>query len=247
VLIASPRHTTEDLAAWQSTQRTAETHAQINAFKRHVQRSRDALLSFTGAGTGYAGVSWGKDSVVIAALIADLVPRWPLVWVRVEPIVNPDCDAVRDEFMRTHPGVRYEEIAVWCTRDADGWHASGTLETGFSRAAAKHGDRYVSGIRADESGIRKLRVAKHGLASRNTCAPIGWWTAWDVFAFLESRGLPVHPAYACTMGGLLDPGRIRVASLGGKRGDGMGRREWEERYYREELRRLSTNRPANPA
>jgi len=196
------------------------------------------MLSFTGAGRGYAGVSWGKDSVVIAGLIARMVPRWPLVWIRVEPIVNPDCLLVRDAFLAAHPAVRYEEIVEWCTRDATGWHATGTLERGFRTAALRYGARYLSGIRAEESGIRKLRVAKYGLLAANTCAPLGWWTGDDVWAYTLAHGLPVHPAYACTLDGSLDPSRIRVASLGGKRGTGRGREEWERRYYADELRAL---------
>jgi hypothetical protein len=206
--------------------------------KRHreqVRRSESAVLSFTGSGSGYCGVSWGKDSVAVADIVTRFVPRWPLVWVRVEPIANPDCSLVRDEFLRTHPGLRYEEIVVWCSRDAAGWHARGTLERGFSEAAKRFGARYISGIRAEESGIRKLRVAKHGLVTANTCAPLGWWTGWDLWAYTVRHGLPVHPAYACTLDGALDPSRIRVASLGGHRGDGMGRTEWERRYYRDEM------------
>lgn len=239
MLIQSPRHSPADLEAWQRVERTAEVHARLNSFRRQLQRSTDALLSFTGAGSGYAGVSWGKDSTVLAHMIATLCPRWPLIWVRVEPIVNPDCDLVRDAFLKQHPASRYEEIVAHCHRDSSGWHASGTLERGFAQAAERYGERYITGIRAEESGIRKLRVAKHGLFSRNTCAPIGWWSAWDVWAYLHTRGAPIHPAYACSMNGLLDNGRLRVSSLGGERGTGMGRREWEERYYGEELSALT--------
>jgi phosphoadenosine phosphosulfate reductase len=237
-LIASPRHTPADHETWQRTVRTAEVHGQLKHHRKQIQRSVDAVMSFTGVGNGYAGVSWGKDSVVIAHMIATLCPRVPLVWVRVEPIANPDCDLVRDEFLRMFPRVKYDELTVWCRRDDDGWHATGTLERGFGIAAQRYGQRYMSGIRAEESGIRKLRVAKHGLVSSNTCAPIGWWGSWDVWAYLLTRGLPVHPAYACSFGGQLAPGRIRVASLGGRRGDGMGRAEWERQYYGRELAAL---------
>lgn len=242
MLLASPRHSAADLAAWKRVEETARVHAQLTSFRRQLTRTTAALLSFTGLGGGYAGVSWGKDSTVIAHLIATLCPRVPLVWVRVQPIANPDCVLVRDEFLRSYPGVNYDEIVTWCTRDADGWHASGTLERGFTEAQRKHGRRYVSGIRAEESGIRKLRVARHGLISANACAPIGRWSAWDVWAYLMTRGLPIHPAYACSMDGLLDHGRIRVASLSGKRGDGMGRAEWERRYYGGELAAMAPGR-----
>ena len=41
--------------------------------------------------------------------------------------------------------------------------------------------------------------------------------------------------YACSLGGLLDRSKLRVASLGGQRGTGWGRAEWERRYYRAEV------------
>lgn len=72
-----------------------------------------------------------------------------------------------------------------------------------------------------------------GLSSLHTCAPIGWWSDTDVFAWLAARDLPVHPAYACSMGGMLERRHLRVAGIGGDRGTGFGRREWERRYYPE--------------
>jgi phosphoadenosine phosphosulfate reductase len=241
-LIRSLRLSPDDLDRWERTRITAQLHAQLSTHRKRVAKSRTILLNFTGSGRCYAGVSWGKDSVAIAHMIATLVPRIPLVWIRVKPIENPDCEIVRDAFLKQHPGVRYEEIDVWCARDADGWHARGTLERGFSQAGERFGDRHISGIRGEESGTRQLRMVRFGPSTANTCAPIGWWSAWDVYAYLVEHGCPIHPAYACTQNGLWDPLRIRVASLGGKRGDGMGRREWEERYYGAELAALQSPR-----
>ena len=109
-------------------------------------------------------------------------------------------------------------------------------------AAQRYGDRYLSGVRADESAARKRRMKGHGASTKRTCAPIGWWTGLDVFAYLVANDLPIHPAYACTMNGTLDPVRVRVTPIGGARGnrpgDERGRSEWEERYYGEELRAI---------
>ena len=241
MLIASSRHTREDLVAWSRFENILQVWSQLSSYRKHVQRARDALLSFTGSlEPCYAGTSWGKDSTVLAHLVATLVPRVPLVWVRIEPIFNPDCLLVRDEFLRTHD-VNYHEIVVHSTiaepgTTRRGWHWAGTLETGFAECARRWGVRRISGIRGEESGQRKRRMMHYGEQSRLTCAPIGWWTSKDVFAYLFSRTLPVHPAYACSMGGLLDHDRIRVASLGGAKGMGHGRAEWEERYYGREMR-----------
>ncbi len=237
-LIRVPQQSEADIEAWEILEDTAHVHARSKLFRARVGASLGAIASFTARARGYVGVSWGKDSVCVAHLTQEITDRWPLVWVRVKPMENPDCETVRDAYLAKHARAAYDEIDVWCTADADEWHARGTIEQGFSRAGIKHGAQYVSGIRADESGVRKLRVATHGLVSANTCAPIGRWTSLDVFAYLVSRGLPIHPAYACTMGGLIEHGRVRVASLGGRRGDGMGRAEWERRYYGQRLAEL---------
>lgn len=194
----------------------------------------DAVRAFANGDPCYCGVSWGKDSVVVAHLVRRAAPKIPLVWVRVKPIENPHCVLVRDAFLGAHPGP-YTEIEEHCFHDDLGWHATGTLERGFARAAALSGARHVSGVRAQESTARRLRMMTHGESTAMTCAPIGWWSGEHVFAYLSKHDLPVHPAYAMTHGGVLDRIRIRVSSLGGERGTGKGRREWEQTYYRQEI------------
>lgn len=238
MLIRSDRHSSEDLDAWAVEEEVDEIHAQSVRFKKRVHQASVAIEKFVASGPCYAGVSWGKDSTVLAGLLVGT--RVPLVWVRVEPVKNPDCELVRDAFLRAHD-VDYHEIEVWCREDVDGWHASGTLEAGFAEACKRFGSRHLSGIRGDESGVRALRMRMFGVDTQNTCAPIGWWSGRDVFAFLHYRKLPVHPAYACSMGGFIERERLRVASLGGQRGTGHGRAEWENRYY-PEGRRLAEKR-----
>ena len=67
----------------------------------------------------------------------------PIVWVRVEPIKNPDCIAVRDEFFRRfdHP---YHEETVWCRQDDEGWHATGTLQKAFMKPRRRSAQLEVS-------------------------------------------------------------------------------------------------------
>lgn len=91
---------------------------------------------------------------------------------------------------------------------------------------------------AEESGVRQRRMRGYGYSTPNTCAPMGWWDGEDIFAYLHAHDLPIHPAYAMTRGGQLDRNRIRVASLGGKRGSGIGRAEWEKAYYAQELAKI---------
>jgi len=237
-LIPSPRHTAADLAAWERWAALDRRLAQSPALARREAAALDALRTFAAAGPCYVGVSWGKDSVVVAHLARQVSPDLPLVWVRLsEARDNPDCYAVRDAFLARWPGEYHE---VWSGHQDDGGQlATGARRGGYAEAGRRFGDRYVSGVRADESRERRLRVARWGVATERTCAPLARWSGADVFAYLERYDLPIHPAYACTFGGALDRCRIRVASLGGERGTGHGRQEWEAAYYRAEVAALA--------
>lgn len=239
-LIRVPQQSTRDVAFWNRQLRIDKVISRSRAHRRRVDNALAAIEHFVERvdGACYAGVSWGKDSTVLAHLVQRIAPNVPLVWVRVEPIANPHCVLVRDAFLQRYGAASYREIEIWCTHDAEGWHASGTLERGFKQAAETFGGAHISGLRGSESGTRKLRMMRYGVASDRTCAPIGWWSGQDVFAYLYTHDLPVHPAYAMSVGGMLPRERIRVASLGGKRGDGRGRAQWERRYYGDALRRL---------
>ena len=247
MLIVSPRHRPRDLELWAEQEEADLIHAGTTAFAAKVERAIDEICDFAARKRCYAGVSWGKDSTVLAHLIHSGVSRLKdatptLVWVKVSPIANPDCDRVADDFLERF-WAPYHRVDIDCDRDLFGFHATGTLERGFSQAARFTGaTAHISGVRAEESGERKWRMRKWGAETIRTLAPIGWWSHADVFGYLASRDLPVHPAYAMQGGGRWPRSRIRVASLGGRRGDGMGRAEWEAEYYGDLLRRLSAQR-----
>lgn len=231
MLIEVDRHTASDMRHWQELEAADLAHAET--LERKEQQALDVICEFARKDC-YAGVSWGKDSTVLAHLIwrAAEELRWPVpcVWVKVNPICNPHCVLVEKYFLGRWE-INYHQIDVECRRDLFGVHATGTLETGFSRAAERFGDRYLSGIRSEESGGRSLRGIIHGPVTKRTCAPLQYWRTRDVFAYLAKYSLPVHPAYGMLGGGRWDRDRIRVASLGGRRGDGAGRVEWESEYY----------------
>lgn len=236
MLIPSPRHTERDLADWEKHVRRDTTVAKITPWEKRESQAMDEIQRFD---PDYISVSWGKDSTVLAHLVWRLVEDgWaapPLVWFRVEPIYNPDCLLVRDAFLSRFP-LEYLEIAIPCWHDPDGRvRARGTLEKGVEEARRRFGRTYAGGVRAEESGSRQTRMEVFGLSSPGACQPIGWWKTSEVFAYLHKYDLPIHPAYACTQGGIWERDRIRVGSLGTGRGRGVGRLEWELRYYGEEM------------
>lgn len=240
-LIVTPQHEPGDIAHWARLEEVDAAWAAQPTFATKCRAALAEVLAFVEAGPCYAGVSWGKDSTVLAHLVArasaERGVRIPLVWVRYEPISNPECPAVRDRFLERYESVvDYHEPTVWWS--GRGGAAEGrTIDRGagsaWDAAVAPFGSRYLSGVRAEESGDRARRMLG-GLATRNTCAPIGRWTSEDVFAYLWLHELPVHPAYAYSGGGVYDRKRLRVATLAVERdarGAGRGRLEWEQRYY----------------
>lgn len=237
MLVRCDRLTREDLDWWSILERQDEAVSRMSGFEQREAGALETIRDFVATRSGvYAGVSWGKDSMVVAGILAIHAVAVPLVWVRVEPVANPHCVLVRDAFLKRFPAVDYHEIVEQCERDSSGRRrSSGVLDKGFRRAATRFGRCHISGVRGQESGDRKRRMLVHGTDSKYTCAPVGWWKTDHVFAFLKKHDLPVHPAYAMTAGGRWPREHIRVATIGGSRGAGRGRSVWESMYYRREL------------
>lgn len=238
-LIDSPRLTARDREAWDRLARYDALLAQDPSLTTMAERARQVIRDFAAAGPCYVSTSWGKDSTVLAHLAATSGVKLPLVWVRVQQWENPDCPAVRDTFLAQYGHlVDYEEIEVeataprwWETGADDAPTSQRTSRGGFTIAEKRHGRRHISGVRAEESRIRRLAQARWGDAGPAAARPIGRWQATHVFAYLHHHNLPVHPAYAMSHGGRLDRRWLRVSSLGGIRGADRGRAEWEAHYY----------------
>lgn len=238
-LIDSPRLTQPDRQAWSRLKRYDQALADQLPLDSMAERAKNIIHEFAEAGACYVSTSWGKDSTVVAHLAATSGMRLPLVWVRVEKWENPDCLAVRDAFLAQYGDVvDYHEYEVeataprWWEDNADTAPASQrTSRGGFTLAEKDFGSRHISGIRAEESRVRAIAQARWGDSSKSACRPIGRWTAVDVFAYLALHDLPVHPAYAMSVGGHLDRRWLRVSSLGGVRGADRGRADWEQMYY----------------
>lgn len=236
------RCTESDWAVWCTRAKVDAVWARTRVHRRRVDAARRALEETLSGERGYIGVSWGKDSCSVLRLCIEAGCDWPIVHVRIDPVANPDCATVRDAWLAAHHELRarYHEVVVRCqTKESTGRYDTNlAYEAGFRAAARKFGDRYVSGVRAEESGTRGrvMRSAGRGDAASRTSRPVGWWTSDDVFAFLRDDHLA--PAYPCSMGGAYERGRVRLNSLWGLYGEGHGRAEWEGAYYRDDIRRI---------
>jgi len=245
MLIPSHRHTPADLRLWAELEDADRAHAAAASMRDKVARSLDAVRSFLAVGPAYCSVSWGKDSVVALHLAIQVRADLPVRNIRVEGSRNPYCDAVRDAFLARYP-CDYAEIpcsyahvsraVVGETYDRETnkiWNAAIA-----SMQASAGTDRHISGVRAQESTVRRLRCARWGFSTDRTCAPLAWWHDKDVFAYLAKHDLPVHPNYAMLGGGRWTRERLRVAEIGDSHGRGGGRAEWEREYYGDVLNRI---------
>jgi phosphoadenosine phosphosulfate reductase len=220
-------------------------YASTGQHMSQVDRSLTELRSFAAGRRGYVGISWGKDSTCLAHLAYRSGIGWPLFHLRMVGLENPECDLVRDRFLGRWP-MEYHELSVDDTLD-DNDQSSGTYMYGYRLAERRFGPAHITAIRASESGTRKMRMLMHGASTKRTCAPMGWWSADDVFAYLAGQELPVHPAYAYSYDGILDREWIRVDFLHGCWGTEHGRREWEWRYYPAEMRTIESTRKISGA
>lgn len=249
MLVESKRYTRRDKEAWDRLERIDALTCRTDPYHRRVARAKKELAAFARQHIDdcYAGASWGKDSTVLMHLVAVSGLRIPCCYVKVLPLANPDCVKVRDVFLAKHD-IDYHEIVLEATRKEDGFLSGGeTLRRGFKMAAKRWGKHRITGIRSAESNDRARRQAMWGASSILSCAPITYWLTSDVWAYLYEHGLPVHPTYACSLGGFLDRDQLRVAGLkweGEEEGmrpirGGMRRVSHEQQYYREEIKHIA--------
>lgn len=244
MLLESERHSARDLEEWRRLERYDAALSHAPELHRFTEKAHAEIERFHASGPCVAFVSWGKDSTVVAHLAVQ--HGIPLVWSRIEPFANPDSLNVRDAFLTQHPTAEYIEARIDCpgTEAGHGDECECLVEN-LRRAIGSDyfSTRHLSGVRAEESGLRRMRMIWYGETSKHACAPIGWWRAHHVFAYLHKHNLPVHPAYAMSMGGTFDRRKLRVDDLGGDRGTSMGRRQWEWHYYPEKMHELGYSRP----
>lgn len=190
-------------------------HATSPTFRRRVGEA----MAVARQHADYAvSVSWGKDSVAMLATVAAALSRVVVVHGRYRvPAENAgDIDVVRDAVLARPEmaGIDYNEIEIpgeWDLFEVAGgpflkpsterqraalrWRrktARGRLRETCERLGCAG---YMIGMRASESGPRRMNIAMRGLSyekrdGQSIALPIGHWQAEDVWAVLVARGLP---------------------------------------------------------
>jgi phosphoadenosine phosphosulfate reductase len=239
MLIPSPRHRPEDLRLWAEHEEADRLHYRLGRVAEKEAKAVEAIRAFAAAGPCYVSVSWGKDSLVVAWLARLAEPAIPLVHVHYETLEPDAISAVRDEYLARFPSSYHEaSVASPLSAGDSSSKAGGALIEGLELGRIRAGidvDRYIYGLRSEESSDRRKRMWSGATLGRS-CAPIGFWSTADVFAFLAVYDLPVHPVYAMLGGGRWLRDRIRLCNLGGPRGAAGGRTQWELEYFGAEMR-----------
>lgn len=199
---------------------------------RKVQQATTAIERFLDQGDATVSVSWGKDSVAVAHLATLIKPDIAMQWVAVDGLEPPDSYRVRDDFLRTHPHVQYQETTVELPIMRGEPRFPGP---DVDILGAHNPGRTITGVRAAESKQRALSAAVHGISTARTCRPILNWSTIEVFGYLRDNSLPIHVSYQASMGGTLTLDDIRVHTLATATLHSSSYWEritrWEDHYY----------------
>ena len=174
-------------------------HSTMPSFINKVRLGKQVISEFLEkCSNPYVAWSTGKDSTVVLGLTREV--KDDVVAVHIDSGVElPGTDEIRESvsnvihFKTERP---FLELA-----DEFGLESK---ETRKSRFVKQLEDSYLfdgvlMGLRADESRTRKQNAKRGMIYQREdgmwTCNPILHWSMRDVFAYLLSRELPIHPHY----------------------------------------------------
>lgn len=192
----------EDLLRWR-----------LPSFQRKLDRARERVRhALQESAAPYIALSGGKDSLVVAALVAEQRPGADAVFCDDElelPVTVPYLRqlaaylGLKLRIGRCYSMAPVGWIVPWTDKpffrppepDMEDWGAS------VKAAALRIGyDGTFVGLRAAEAMIRRLNLQKRGMQygtndGMQHCQPIATWAVQDVWAVIAGMGLPYNPAY----------------------------------------------------
>lgn len=242
MLIHSNRFRKGDLEHFQMLEKMDAIHVKTNGYKNRIKHAQAACFAFCEK-QNYEGyhisISFGKDSVVMLHMMRQVDPLTVTTHVVAHEADNPEIEAVR---------IKLRELGLLEPYDERRYYKSQGKGRRFFdelKLLQKKYGKYVTGIRKDESADREWRHMAYGAETKNTFAPISLLTTEDIYAYIYEHDLPLCAVYAMSDGGRFDRRFIRLSSIGRPQGRGMGRREWEQLYFNDVLRKreiISLNR-----
>ena len=173
-------------------------HARLPSFKRKVQKSKDVIGKFLQISENpYVAWSTGKDSTVILGLTREIKD---VVAVHMDSGVElPGTKEVREQVDNV---IHHESKQTFLdVAEQFGLNSKETRKADFFAELEDYYnfDGVIMGLRTEESNARKYNAKRGAIYQKKNgqyaCNPILNWTTTDVFAYLFSNDLPVHPHY----------------------------------------------------
>lgn len=236
-------------------------HARSPVFARRAKEAEVTLRRAAEAGAVVIMSSWGKDSVVLCDIACRLWER-PTILHIASSYRIPGWESVQDHFASRanlhviEPSRTLEETIEWLREvglphertKAQQMRVVKTIKKDVGASWCKeHGYAVQAlGLRADESKARRDWLRRVGTLYEaqgvKIVAPLAWWSARDVWAYIVSRGLPYHPMYDLQTDGVT---RETQRNTGWLSTDGAhdGRIAWLRRHYTELYRALAAHFP----
>jgi len=194
-------------------------HAMLPGFKRKVSKSLEIIrqaLAIEGVKWS-ASVSFGKDSLVMLDLLSQVMDEIPVYFMDSDyklPEIYETIEKAHEKYKinisRSFFADRRPMKEVWDKFGIPGINRTTNMQNKAlkvlkkdvsDRWAKEHGYNGIFwGIRKQESAQRKWMVTSFGVTFENKqgfyrCAPLAYWDAKDVWAYIVSRNLDYPKLY----------------------------------------------------
>lgn len=212
-------------------------HASLPVFNRKVAKSKRIIEEFLAkCKNPYIAWSTGKDSTAVLGLVREIA-NIPAVHIDggVELPGTKETREKIDNVIHYRTTETFLELA-----DKYGLDSKETRKDNFVKEFEEtHSfNGVIMGLRKDESVTRRFNSKRGAIYQRKdgfwTCNPILDWNTRDVFAYLFSNNLPIHPHYL--LDGPFDTEERRVGSYVSSRNRGAEYGRFVQlRYFYPEL------------
>lgn len=215
--------------------------------KKKVEKAKELIKkTLNECKNPYISTSWGKDSTVVMDLVHNEDPTVPIVYMD-SGYAMPDTYEYRDRYLAQSKAHYYE---IKCPQD----YLDLSLKYGLPHidrtqkdhdkiikmikgepitdfAKSKGFDCCFWGIRADETRGRAYLLKKYGLNHNDKCAPIGFWTTYDIWAYILSKDIDYNTLYDKEIPPAIT--RYNIKNSGWLTTDNIhkGRLLWLKRFY----------------
>lgn len=193
----------------------------------------------------YLSWSCGKDSTVVLSLLRNIDKSHEIPVIHFDLGVElPNTEEYKKNFediTTFKPSRSLLEVM-----EEFGFESKECKKSNFIKEFTEKNkfDGHIMGLRYDESSARRNLYKKGAVYKRENdgmlvCNPIYNWSFEDVFAYLISSNVPIHPHYSIKSSQPLEERRVGGYVSGRNRGSEFGRFYWFKEQYPKEFYELA--------